>query len=164
MNIKQMSIGDKIWLSVAALSFVVISSTFIAYSLGDGAYADDSSTESNQLNTPTQSSTPGSKATSLTAPKTEVADKNQRFLSGLESSVSSETKALLKEIPDSQKIMAGEKICQALAQGITFNDIAVAFIQKYGTNPTYTEYAGALIGASVGTYCPEYADKVPSRQ
>ena len=159
-----MSVRQKIWLSVAALSFTVISGSVIAYSLRNGAYADNSSTESNQLNTQTPSNASGSKTTSLTSSNTEGIDKNQRFLLGLESSISSETKTLVKDIPDSQKIMAGEKICQAFAQGITFNDLAIAFTQKYGSNPKYAEYAGALIGASVGAYCPEHAGKLPSHQ
>ena len=159
MTTKSRSIDEKIWLSVAALSFITISSTVIVEGFRNGGFANNSSSENSQ---PSVSS--DSEATSLTSSNTKVVDKNQRFLLGLESSVSSETRTLTKKVPESQKIMAAERVFHAFYQGMTFNDLAIPLMQKYGNNPIYIEYTGALIGTSVGVYCPEYADKLPSRQ
>jgi hypothetical protein len=43
---------------------------------------------------------------------------------------------------------------------MTFEDFATKVALGSGNNPTVLEIAGRLVGAGVGTYCPEYSYKV----
>jgi hypothetical protein len=151
--------SDKIWLSICAVAFLVVSGSVVkAYQ--DGAFADNSS-QNNQPSTTikpnSQANSPASVDPSSTAPE----DRDQRFLSAVESSASWEANRVLEQIPDHKKIAFGKEVCRSFSEGMSFEDFAMKVAQNYDSSSTTVEIAGRLVGAGVGAYCPEYSDKLP---
>lgn len=99
--------------------------------------------------------------TSVEPSSAATEETDRRFLTAIESSVSQEAKGALNHIPDSQKITAGKSVCQSFSQDVTFEDFSTLILQKYGNSSSNIELGGALIGAAVSVYCPEYSYKLP---
>lgn len=59
---------------------------------------------------------------------------------------------------DADLIAVGKQVCTALDAGNTVTDLSLALIGgSDGTeSDAYWEFAGAVIGAGVAAYCPEY--------
>jgi hypothetical protein len=146
----------KIWISLACVAFLSISVSAISQQK-DEAYADNTNTENQSIQTESTSST----QTLIEPSATATEDKDTRFLSALESTLSMATKESIQQIPDSTKIAAGNVVCESFSKGVTYEEFAIMIIQKYGTSASTTELAGALIGAGVSVYCPEYSYKLP---
>lgn len=150
--------SNKIWLILCAVTFIVVSGSIIR-NHQDEAIASDSS-QNNQSSTTIESNSQENSAPSAKASSTETEDKDQLFLSTLESSASHEANKVLEQIPDYKKVAFGKEACQSFSEGMSFEDFALKVALTYGNNSTMAEIAGRLVGAGVGAYCPEYSDKV----
>jgi hypothetical protein len=119
------------------------------------------STNNQQESTSMQSKSQETLPTSVSPSSTDTEGKDQRFIFALESTISTPTKESIKEIPNSTKIATAKSVCKSFSQGVNFEDFAELIIQKYGTSSSSIELGGALIGAGVSVYCPEYLYKLP---
>jgi hypothetical protein len=150
--------SNKIWLILCAVTFIVVSGSIIR-NHQDKVIADNSS-QDNQSSTTIKSNSQENLPASVKASSTDTEDKDQRFLSVIDSSASSEAKKVLEQIPDYKKIAFGKEVCQNFSKGMSFQDFAIKVAQTSGNDSTTAEIAGRLAGAGVGAYCPEYSYKV----
>lgn len=77
--------------------------------------------------------------------------KNEIFLSVLRDHGDTYTGA-----PDADLIELGHQTCDTLDMGVTVEDMAAYMVQE-NIDP---DFAGFLIGAAVGVFCPEYTNQI----
>lgn len=64
----------------------------------------------------------------------------------------------LENLDDQMLLDVADKNCEAFDAGLSFEDIALITINS-GMDP---EMGGYILGAAVGTQCPEHLDQIPN--
>lgn len=69
---------------------------------------------------------------------------------------------IIEDNTDADLIALGKQVCTTLDAGNTVQDLQLALIGgSDGTeSDSYWEFAGAVIGAGVAAYCPEYSGQI----
>ena len=71
---------------------------------------------------------------------------------------------ILDSAQDGDLIVLGKKVCSVLDSGVTVSQLASAilngFVSDGVTDPAAYQAGGAIVGAAVSVYCPQYTDQV----
>lgn len=120
-----------------------------------GGESGESGNPSNTASAPTQQLNPDEP---LTQEKLEQIDPEIRERAYLDTL----TEMDVPYSTDEEAVEMGTAICEVLDLGVTVDELFLEAVQLPGMTTETAGHLGALVGAAVPTFCPEYLDQLPS--